>query len=188
MTRIPHNPQGNLDPAAVQRYLDQVARWARSSQSGKPMFSNRRRRARRKFWTMSLNLTPMIDVVFLLLFFFLVVSRFAPREGVLPTQIPARAAAAPTDVPRTPLRIRLVADGTQAEPCMATIDRFHETPIAMSALVAALEQIRDQGIGFDAQTPVHLVAGDHVAWDHVVNAYNAAMAARFEKVYFAGAQ
>ena len=137
---------------------------------------------------MSLNLTPMIDIVFLLLFFFLVVSRFAPREGVLPTQIPARAAAAPTDVPRTPLRIRLVADGTQAEPCMATIDRFHETPIAMSALVAALEQIRDQGIGFDAQTPVHLVAGDHIAWDHVVNAYNATMAARFEKVYFAGAQ
>lgn len=188
MTRIPHNPQDDLDPAAVQRYLDQVARWARSGQSSKPMFSNRRRRARRKFWTMSLNLTPMIDVVFLLLFFFLVVSRFAPREGVLPTQIPGRTAAAATDVPRTPLRIRLVAESGQGGPCLATIDRFNETPIPMSALVAALEKIRDQNLGFDAQTPVHLVAGDDVAWDHVVNAYNAAMAARFEKVYFAGTQ
>ena len=29
------------------------------------------------------------------------------------------------------------------------------------------------------------MAGDNVRWDHVVNAYNAALAARYEKVYFA---
>lgn len=187
MSRIPLNPHGEVDPAAVQRYLEQVAHWARSGQGAKPIFSKRRRRARRKSWTMSLNLTPMIDLVFLLLFFFLVVSRFGPREGVLPTQIPARAMALTTDVPRTPLRVRLVADDANPGQCRATIDRFNEAPIELAGLLEALERIQAQDVGFDAQTPVHLLAGTQVAWDHVVNAYNAAMAARFEKIYFAGA-
>lgn len=187
MRGLPHNPHGEIDPAAVQRYLDQVARWARTSPAAKRTFSQRRRKARRKSWTMSLNLTPMIDLVFLLLFFFLVVSRFGAREGVLPTQIPSQSAAMPMEVPRAPLRIRLLGDAAHPTMCRATIDHFNETPIPMSELAPALEKIRSQDIGFDSQAPVHLLAPDQIAWDHVVNAYNAAMAARFEKIYFAGA-
>lgn len=187
MTRIPHNSQGEVDPAAVQRYLEHVARWARSGQGPRPLFANRRRRARRRSWTMSLNLTPMIDLVFLLLFFFLVVTRFGALEGMLAAQIPARTSAAPAEIPRTPLRVRLVSDAANPGRCLATVDRFNESPIELAALADALAKIRNQDIGFDAQTPVHLLAGDDVAWDHVVNAYNAAMAARFEKIYFAGA-
>jgi len=32
------------------------------------------------------------------------------------------------------------------------------------------------------------MAGDDIRWDHVVNAYNAAMAARYQKVYFAASR
>lgn len=186
MTRLPHNTHGQADPAAVQRYLDQVARWARSGQAPKRGFSQRRRQARRKSWTMSLNLTPMIDMVFLLLFFFLVVSRFGAREGLLPTQIPARSAAVAAEVPRTPLRVRLTAEAGNPLACRATIDRFNEAPIPMSELAGALRRIRDLDVGFDSDVPVHLVAGDDIAWDHVVNAYNAAYAAEFKRIYFAG--
>lgn len=184
---MPRNIHGEVDPAAVQRYLDQVARWARSGQN-RPAFSKRRRRARRKAWTMSLNLTPMIDLVFLLLFFFLTVSRFSAREGTLPAQIPARAAAVSAEVPRTPIRVRLEAEPGNPQVCRAIIERFNDSPMPMSELAGALQKIREMNVGFDEQTPVHLAAGDDVVWDHVVNAYNAAFAAEFTKIYFAGSQ
>jgi len=139
---------------------------------------------------MSLNLTPMIDVVFLLLFFFLAVSRFKGTEGMLPAHLPARTGAVSTEIPRTPIRIRFVADDLVPDRCRVRIERFGDgTAIPISELAAALAAVCDpeRGLaGFDTDTPVHLLAGDHVRWDHVVNAYNAALAARYEKVFFAG--
>ncbi len=135
---------------------------------------------------MSLNLTPMIDIVFLLLFFFLTVSRFRAAEGMLPAHLPTRAAGVSTDVPRTPIRIRFVADANSSDTCLVTIDRFKESPLPISELTAALGAIRNPQQGYDARTPVHLLAGDDVAWEHVVNAYNAAMAAQYERIFFAG--
>ena len=52
--------------------------------------------------TPELNMTPMIDVVFQLLAFFLVTARFLPLEGMLQTQMPEptkAAAAQPVDNP-----------------------------------------------------------------------------------------
>jgi len=135
---------------------------------------------------MSLNLTPMIDIVFLLLFFFLAVSRFRTMEGMLPARLPAPAAAVSTDIPRTPIRIRFVADFTAPGRFRVTIDRFGESPLAIGSLAGALADIRDHQPGFDTNTPVHLLAGDEVSWDDVVNAYNAALAARYERIFFAG--
>ncbi|XZE42827.1 ExbD/TolR family protein [Pirellulaceae bacterium SH467] len=43
----------------------------------------------------SLNLTPLIDVVFLLLIFFLVATRFAQEDRELPVQLPSAANALP---------------------------------------------------------------------------------------------
>ena len=57
----------------------------------------------------------------------------------------------------------------------------------MSALPAALTRIRTMEGFNDSRVPVYLLAGDEVAWDHVVNAYNAAMAAQYERIFFAGA-
>ena len=54
---------------------------------------------------MNLNLTSMIDVVFLLLFFFLAASRFTVPEGTLPADLPKKGAAAPgIEIPRGPFR------------------------------------------------------------------------------------
>ena len=150
-----------------------------------PRFSHRLRR-RRSVWTTSLNLTPMIDVVFNLLFFFLLVSRFGPQEGMLPARLPAQKGAVAVDVPRTPLRIRLQVDPQTPTHCQASIDLPHEAPMAFGELAGRLRRIRQEVPGFDADTPIHLVAGDKVAWDHVVNAYNAALVAEYQKIFFAG--
>ena len=149
-------------------------------------YSDLRKRRKRPVWMMSLNLTPMIDVVFLLLFFFLVVSRFRGMEGMLPARLPAQTAAVAVDVPRTPIRIRLLVDPHTPTICRASIARFNEAPMAFDELADALQRIRNNVPGFDSDTPVHLLAGDDIIWDHVVNAYNAALRAEYEKIFFAG--
>ncbi|NLX14616.1 MAG: hypothetical protein GXY44_13320 [Phycisphaerales bacterium] len=141
------------------------------------------RRRRRGLPHIALNLTPMIDMVFLLLFFFLAVSRFGPQEGMLPTQLPIRTAAA-ADIPQTPIRVRFVADSADPDQCLVSVDRFNEEPLAILTLAENLGKIK-QIPGFVARTPVHLMAGEDILWDHVVNAYNAALAAGYEKIYFA---
>lgn len=149
-----------------------------------------RRRNRKRSYTITLNLTAMIDTVFNLLFLFIMISRFGALEGMLPAQLPgriAKVAASPgAEVPRMPIRIRLLADPGDPAGCRATIERFNLDPLTLRALPGALRKIRDGGSGFDTSTPVHLLARDDVAWDHVVNAYNAAMAAQFQKIYFSG--
>lgn len=128
----------------------------------------------------------MVDVVFLLLFFFLVVSRFQPPEGMLPAQLPAKNAGISTSIPRTPIRIRFLYDSAKPDQCRVTIDRLNESPIPLEALTDELIKIRDQVPVFDRNTPVHLLADDRIGWEHVVNAYNAALAAEYEKIFFAG--
>lgn len=135
---------------------------------------------------MSLNLTPMIDIVFLLLCYFLMMSQFRTPEGVLPARLPAMQAGTAIEIPRTPIRIRFQSDDGSRIRCTVTIDDFTDSPLEIGLLAGRLRQIRQQVPGFDANTPVHLLAGDDIAWDHVVNAYNAALAAEYVKIFFAG--
>lgn len=185
MTPMIEKLQNNPDPDAIDRYLAHIAASVR--RQARPQGDTRKRRRRRSMWSMSLNLTPMIDLVFLLLFFFLVVSRFGQREGMLPALLPGRATTGVNlaEIPRTPIRVRLVIDPAHPDTCTATIDRFREEGVPLSGLAAAMRRIREMNVGFDDQTPVHLLAGEEVVWDHVVNAYNAAIAAEYKKIFFA---
>ena len=162
---------------------------SRASASAPVPFSVRYQRRREGFGgIIPLNMTPMLDVLFLLLFFFMAAaSRFLGNEGMLPAQLPAQRVASGTEIPRTPLRVRFIADPKQPDQCRVTIERFNETPLPLVDLAGALRKIQEQP-GFDSDTPVHLMAGDDIRWDHVVNAYNAAMAARYQKVYFAASR
>ncbi len=156
---------------------------------GRRSFYERARR-KRGGWVMGLNLTPMIDTVFNLLFFFMIVSRFGAIEGLLPAKLPVRQAGgggAASGVPQMPIRVRLEAEPARPMTCLYRIDRLADAPRPLRELPGRLESIRASEPGFGVDTPVHLMAGDQVAWDHVVNAYNAAISAGYDKIYFAGA-
>jgi len=127
----------------------------------------------------------MIDIVFLLLCSFLMMSQFRTPEGVLPARLPAMRAAAAAEIPRTPIRVRFQPDASLPARCMVTIDQFTDSPMEIGKLAERLREIRRQVPGFDEDTPVHLLAADNVAWNHVVNAYNAALAAEYVKIFFA---
>jgi biopolymer transport protein ExbD len=173
---------------AAARRPDSMVR-ARSKLRRRSYYERAKRR--RGGWAMSLNLTPMIDTVFNLLFFFMIASRFGAIVGLLPADMPAQAAAvagaAPTSVPRMPLRVRLQPDAAHPERCDYRIDRLVDEPMPMKDLPARLAHILESEPGFGGDTPVYLLAPDSVSWNHVVNAYNAALSAHYEKVYFAGA-
>jgi biopolymer transport protein ExbD len=59
----------------------------------------------------ALNLTPLIDVVFLLLIFFLVATRFAQDDRELPVQLPSASSAVPMTMEPSELVINIDANG-----------------------------------------------------------------------------
>jgi biopolymer transport protein ExbD len=59
----------------------------------------------------SLSLTPLIDVVFLLLIFFLVATRFAEEERELDVQLPSASTARPMTAPPQVLFVNVDSKG-----------------------------------------------------------------------------
>jgi biopolymer transport protein ExbD len=59
----------------------------------------------------ALNLTPLIDVVFLLLIFFLVATRFSEEDRELPIRLPSASNALPMTVEPDELVIHIDAEG-----------------------------------------------------------------------------
>ena len=60
----------------------------------------------------SINLTPMIDVTFLLIIFFLVSSHLAKQENFLPLELPIASSGIADFSDRTTLTIQVPSDGT----------------------------------------------------------------------------
>jgi biopolymer transport protein ExbD len=61
---------------------------------------------------LSTNMTPMIDVVFLLIIFFLVSSHLARQESSIPLELPAAATHLPISTELSVLTINVLADGS----------------------------------------------------------------------------
>lgn len=59
----------------------------------------------------SLSLTPLIDVVFLLLIFFLVATRFEQEERDMEINLPRASAAQPTIAPQKELFVNVTKEG-----------------------------------------------------------------------------
>lgn len=131
---------------------------------------------------------PMIDMSFLLLIFFMTTTRFAQPEGQFRSEMPRYGAGAGTGpfvpLPETPVVVRLKTGETAESGVRVIVDRFPGAPTAPAELAAFLRQVQKQP-GFDAQTPVIIVADNKVLWDHVVSCWNAALRAGCTNVAFA---
>lgn len=141
-----------------------------------------RRAARRKSPVMRLNLTAMIDVVFLLLVYFVVTANFATGEGVLTTNMPADAGDSyAIDMPPVmPLRVYLYA-GDDATTCKLRVVGATEQPADFPALAKLLT---DMHAHMNDDDPVIIQPVGDVKWEHVLGAFNAAVKARFANVQF----
>ena len=61
-----------------------------------------------------LPMTPMIDIVFLLLVFFIMTFKISAQEGDFNVKMPLQGDGAPVDNTQLPLRLRLISNGSGA--------------------------------------------------------------------------
>jgi len=150
-----------------------------------PHEMNRRRPpSRRTRMLVSLNLAPMIDVVFLLLIFFISTTTFKRAEGLLPSQLPKQGTLG-TEIalPISPIVVHLThATGGPLDYAIR-IDNFVNTPTTFNELAVFLKEVQGNP-GFGTDTPVVIQVEPDMQWDHVVSCWNAAVRAEFEQISF----
>ena len=124
-------------------------------------------------------LTPMIDVTFQLLIYFLVVTEFRKNEGQIPGSLPALAGAKQAVKP-TSINIELRSTDVYHKTCEYVVDNRTAVtdPKALRATLAELKQQK----GPDAAIVIR--SGTAVRWKYCVEAFNAAVHNRFTKIGF----
>ena len=147
-----------------------------------------RRAGKRKSPVMRLNLTAMIDVIFLLLVYFVVTANFATGEGVLTTNMPLTTGNEfPIDMPpATPLRVYVHEDADGGYRIRVVgLENQPQTFTELASVLEGLKRNTEQSQGqYASDDPLIIQPVGDVPWGHVVNAFNAAVKARFENVQF----
>ncbi|MCG3138413.1 MAG: hypothetical protein HJJLKODD_02277 [Phycisphaerae bacterium] len=132
----------------------------------------RKKRAKEEA-SMSVNLTPAIDITFNLLIFFVVGTTFAKVEGLLPSALPSvEGVVQATPLPVSPIKIRLKQVGDGPGDYQLRIDQWRQPPESFEELTVILEDFLNKP-GFNRDTPVIIYAEKKVRWNHVVNCFNA---------------
>ncbi len=123
-----------------------------------------------------LQMTPMIDVIFLLLTFFVITARFRRPESFIPITLP------PADSVQSvrgrivePLILEITG---RADGCSARVGAEEEIVLSeeapetgLAAMAACLDRVcRLQGR--TCEDPIELVCQDEVSWDFVVKVYD----------------
>jgi hypothetical protein len=122
-------------------------------------------------------MAPMIDVVFLLLVYFMVATDFSPAEEVFRLDLPAAAAAAsPLDLQEAPLRVQ-VLPGPEGGPPQVTVEgpwSDLQTPDELRVFLAGA--VVPRGDLFLADHPIIIVPGPETPWSQVIDTFNAVVA------------
>lgn len=131
---------------------------------------------------MQLQMTSMIDVVFLLLIYFVITANFTVDEGTLLATMPGNSAQdRPDEDLDPPVNIEL----TSADDGVTYRIRVDgQEPANASALAAYMKQRVAQG-QMAKDDVVQIKPQGVVRWQHVVNVFNACVSAELESVGFA---
>ena len=132
----------------------------------------KRRRRRKWLVPIALNMTPMIDVVFLLLVYFVLTTRFGAQGNVLAMETRGTGSTTrdPFALPRKPILIAVdsVSDSTGDY----TLTGDHPGLERTSSPGEMLEEMRtEQGIALDQ--PISIEPSGDTRWEHALAAYTA---------------
>jgi len=142
----------------------------------------------------SLSITPMIDVVFQLLIYFLLTAGLVAKERNLRAEMPPESAEAaaesdPFALDTEPLVIRVdpsrdaararisLPSGLAAPRDLAELERILRD--------ARFDETRTGGL-FPADHPIRIAAAPEACWEDVVGVFNAVIAAGYHSVAFGG--
>ncbi|MFP4052770.1 MAG: ExbD/TolR family protein [Phycisphaerae bacterium] len=131
-------------------------------------------------------LTPMIDVTFQLLIYFILTTTFRVAEGQIPGNLPTAMGLEQQQevVDTEPVTLRVIPHGQYLEEAGFVLDGESETR-KPEELHALLER-RLASLGGKPQLVIE--ARYTVAWQHVVEAYNQAVRAEWQKIGIRGPQ
>jgi len=135
----------------------------------------------------ALRMTPMIDVVFLLLIFFLVAARWRPREDFLPLKLPASTAKFGALGKPEPLTIRISASQDGCEVQVGALEPVQiERRAAGDGLQLLAGRIKECLASQKRFTsdPVEIVCGPAVKWEHLARIYNLLYGSGFSDITF----
>ena len=140
--------------------------------------------------SLSLNLTAMIDVTFLLLVYFMVATQFKVGEELyrmdLPDRGPARAPVDPFELDEEPLRIRVASVGYAMGDYRLELVGPYPQPASFADLYDFLRrrQISETTVGglFAADHPIIIEPTKSTQWQHALETFNAAARARYSNV------
>jgi len=129
-------------------------------------------------------MTPMIDCIFQLLLFFMLMPSSAGREGYLTTNLPKDTGPNP----RPPeilerLKIDLLDEGNEGVGVSIVLNDTQSLGDNFAGLRAALEGYRAQGL--QPTHPILISPTMAVRHKFVVRAFDAAVTARFTNIHFA---
>lgn len=133
---------------------------------------SRRSNSRRRY---ALRMAPMIDMVFLLLIFFLVTAQWRPREDFLPLGLPAARAHQAAMASPEPLEIYIFA---QTNGCRVRIGADHTVLIQdvtidedLALMMEKIDRCLQDQKRF-ADDPIEIICGPEVKWEHLARIYN----------------
>lgn len=138
---------------------------------------------------MHLNLTSMIDVIFLLLIYFVITASFAVGEGVITANLPRGSGPAEEDEPpKRPITIEVTTVGTAD--ARINVIGFNDPPrnfkqLAQFLMVHQKNPNKNRHGHYLPDNPVIIQPDGQVRWQHVVNAFNAAVKAQYTNISFA---
>lgn len=143
---------------------------------------------------MQVNLTSMIDVIFQLLIYFVVTATFSVGEGVITAKLPQGPGKA-SEEPKPPTRpLDILVTSAAGASYRISIRGAASQPTTFSELRGLLVQLQydpERGLtagAYEPDNPVIIKPDGEVRWQHVVNAFNAALGARYTNISFAQAQ
>jgi len=137
--------------------------------------------------TFTLRMAPMIDMIFLLLIFFLVAAKWRPEENFLSFQLPAAQARNNSIGKPEPLVIYILATKTG---CRVQIGRSDAVQIENqnieANLVALMEDMKSTLLAQKrlAGDPIEIVCGESVKWEHLAKIYNVFFGAGLTDITF----
>lgn len=139
---------------------------------------------RRASVPIGLNIASMIDVVFLLLIYFMVATDFSPAEESFRMDLPDRSIGSEAfTLKDQPLQIEVLTAGSRSRPIYA-ITGWGTPTGSVDTLRGQLVRLRGEhgAAYFTNDHPVEVLVSPAVAWAAAVDAFNAAVTAGFTHV------
>lgn len=136
-----------------------------------------------------LNLTSMLDVIFQLLIFFVLTASFAQGEGILPADLPSGQSTSTSEEKPPEQPIDIVLRSLGGSDVSIQLGNNPTPPADFEELFKMLRSIQNSpqnpNGAYNPDDPVIIKPDKTVRWADVVNAFNAAIRAKYTNVNFA---